>query len=89
MAHSIAPAGLYFPGEQGVQVDLSSEGTEPASHVVQLAEPNGATWFAAHASHLLLIIALPGSHLTQLERSSEGAEPASHVSHSAEPNGAT
>ena len=72
-----------------MQLDLSSEGTEPASHVVQFAEPYGATWFAAHATQPPSTIAQPGSHLMQLDLSSEGTEPASHVVQFAEPYGAT
>ena len=72
-----------------MQLDLSSEGTEPASHVVQLAEPYGATSFAAHATQPPSTIAHPGSHLTQLDLSSEGTEPSPHVLQLAEPYGAT
>ena len=65
-----------------MQLDLSSEGTEPASHVVQLGEPYAATWFAAHATQAPSTIACPGSHLTQRVRSSAGALPAPHTVHS-------
>ena len=58
-------------------------------HVVQLAEPNGATWFAAHATQAPSIIACPEAHLMQDDLSSEGAEPSSHVVQLAEPYGAT
>jgi len=77
------------PGSHLTQLERSSEGAEPASHVSHSVELNGATWFAAHSAHAPSTIAEPGAHATQLERSAEGAEPASHVSHAAEPNGAT
>ena len=66
-----------------MQLDLSSEGTEPPSHAVQFAEPYGATWLDAHATQAPSIIACPGSHLTQRVRSGDGALPSPHASHAA------